>query len=111
MVRKVKVTDANTGETLREDYVPTQPLLFGFMSPSDILKVGSATLAVVVFFVNGQNDKKLMQDNLAAMQVSVSRLTDFRDNSDRWNTTVYNTGFRNGEPIDPSFKVRNKGNL
>ncbi len=111
MVRKVKIIDATTGEQLREEYSPVQKLLFGFLSPTDFLKLGGAIVAVIVFFINGQNDKRLMQSNLTAMQITVSRLTDFRDNSDNFNTLAYNTKFKNGEPVDQSFKVNNRGSV
>ncbi len=111
MPRKVKICDAETGEELRETYTRMEPLLFGVLSPSDVLKVASALIAFIVFFVNGQNDKKLMQENLTAMQVSVSRLTDFKENSDGWNTQVYGTRFKNGEPVDANFTLKNKGNV
>lgn len=107
MVRKVKITDADTGEALRETYAPAIPMFFGFLTASDLLKVISAMVAFIIFFVNGQNDKKLMQDNLTAMQISVTRLTDFRDNSDAFNTLVYGTKIKDGQPVDPSFKVTN----
>ncbi len=108
MVRKVKIIDAESGEQLRETYTPATPMLFGFLTPSDVLKFGSAAVMIVVFFVNGQNDKKIMQENLTAMQISVSRLTDFKENSDAWDSQVFGTRFRNGEPIDSNFKLPNK---
>lgn len=111
MVRKVKITDAITGEELREDYVRNQPLIFGFLSPSDVLKFGSAVIMVIVFFVNGQNDKKMMQDNLSELKITTSRLVDFKENSDGFNSQVYNTRFRNGEPIDQNFKIPNRGSM
>lgn len=109
MVRKVKIIDATSGEELRETYAPATPMLFGFLSPSDVLKFGSAAVMIVVFFVNGQNDKKMMQENLTALQTTVSRLTDFKENSDAWNSQVYNTRFRDGEPVDLNYKPKTKG--
>ncbi len=111
MTRKVKIIDEETGQVLRETFTNSPPLLAGFFSPADILKIATAGMAVIVFFVNGQNDKKIMQENLASLGVTVSRLTDFKENSDSFQTQVYGTRFRNGEPLDMNFKLPNKGNF
>ncbi len=109
MVREVKIIDKKTGEVLREDYISATPTLLGFSIP-DMFKIGGAILAVVVFFVNGQNDKDFMQKTLAAQQVTLSRLTDFKENSDSWNTYAYGTRFLDGQPLDRAFKIdNNKG--
>lgn len=113
MTREVEIRDKKTGQVLRETYTQIVPTFFGSLnlSAADVIKLVGAILTIAVFFVNGQNDKKLMQENLSAMQVTVSRLADFKDNSDGWNTQVYGTRFRNGEPVDNNFKVKNGGNL
>lgn len=111
--REVEIRDKETGQVLRETYVPDSIKLFGIfeLTPKDLLTYGGIIVAVITFFINGQNDKKLMQANLSEMKVTTSRLVDFRDNSDSWNAQVYGTRFRNGEPVDTNFKINNKGNV
>lgn len=79
------------------------------LTPADIMKFGGAVLMIIVFFVNGQNDKKLMQESLAELKTTTSRLVDFKENSDGWNSQIYGTRFKDGQPMDVSFKAHNKG--
>lgn len=111
MTRKVKVLDATTNELLREDYVPNDKVIFGFLNVSDAFKIGSCLVAAVVFFVNGEIRQKAVEENQVAMRETLSRLVDFKENSDSWNTQVYGTRFKDGEPVDSNFRMNNKGNV
>lgn len=101
MVRKVKVIDAETKEELRESYYKEEMKFFGFSIPQ-IFQGIFMIVTMSVFLINSDANQK-------AIQLTVSRLTDFRDNSDNFNTLVYKTKFKNGEPADPSFKIPNHG--
>lgn len=109
--RPVKITDAETGKLLRETYIPDEKLIFGLLSISDCFKIGSFIIAALIFFINGEIRQKAVEANQMAMQETLSRLVDFKENSDSWNSQVYGTRFRNGEPIDVNFKVLNNGNF
>lgn len=109
MVREVDIFDRKTGEKLREDYVPVGFTIFGCSIP-DLIKIGGALLAIVVFFVNGQADKKNMQEAITTNAHNISRLIDFKDNTDSWNTYAYGTRFVDGQPLDKTYRVEtNKG--
>lgn len=114
MTRKVKIIDAVTGEELRETYTSNVPTLFGALklTPADIIKFGSALIMIIIFFVNGQNDKKIMQENLLELKATTRRLVDFKENSDGWDSQVYGTRFRDGQPVDNTFNYnRNRQNI
>lgn len=98
MTRKVKIMDAETGRVLRETYVEEPSKVLGMFTPADIAKGASFLVVAAIFLINLDNAQKSNQATLA-------RLVDFRDNSDSFQTTVYGTRFRNGEPIDANFKV------
>lgn len=111
--REIEIRDKRTGQVLRETYTPDSIRLFGVLelTPKDLLSYVGLVITIIIFFVNGQNDKKIMQQNLAEMKVTTSRLVDFRDNSDAWDSQVYGTRFRNGEPVDSNFKMNNRGTI
>lgn len=101
MVRKVEIKDAETGKILREAYVQEENKIFGF-SVSDFIKGGFLIVSISVFLINSDTNQK-------AMLKTVDRLVTFRDNVDSFQTTVYGTRFRDGEPVDSNFKIPNKG--
>lgn len=112
--RQIKVIDAKTGQTLREDYIPAasnDKVIFGLLTVSDAFKIGSFLVAAVIFFVNGEIRQKAVEENQKNMTETLSRLVDFKENSDAWNSQVFGTRFRNGEPIDNHFKTKNNGNV
>lgn len=113
MVREVEIRDKKTGQILRETYTQNTHTFFGPLniSASDIIKIAGLIIMIIIFFINGQNDKKIMQQSLDELKATTSRLIDFKENSDGWDSQVFGTRFRNGEPIDTNFKVHNQGKL
>lgn len=101
MTRKVIITDAVTGKPLRETYVQEEQKFFG-MGIRDVVWGIVLLSAITSFMVNSNNLQKSSQETLG-------RLIDFRDNSDSFQTQIYNTRFVNGYPADPNFKLPNKG--
>lgn len=103
MVRKVRVIDAVTNEELREAYYKEEFKFLGFSIPQ-IFQGLFMIVTMAVFLINSDANQK-------ALQITVSRLTDFRDNSDATNTLIWSTKFKNGEPQDTNFKFPNRGNV
>lgn len=103
MTRKVKIIDAETGRELRETYTQEEIKIFGFSFPDVVKGIGLA-ITVGIFLINSDAVQK-------KQQVTLDRLVDFRDNSDSFQTTVYGVRFKNGEPIDPNYKINNHGNI
>lgn len=113
MVREVEIRDKKTGQILRETYTQNTHTFFGSlnMTASDIIKISGVFITVIIFFINSQHDKKVMQQTLDELKITTSRLVDFKENSDGWDSQVFGTRFRNGEPIDTNFKIHNQGKI
>ena len=103
MTRKVIITDADSGKQLRETYVHDEPKFFG-MGIRDVVWGILLTVAIITFFTNSDANQK-------TMQATLNRLVDFRDNSDSWNTYAFGTRFKDGQPLDRNFIVKNYGNV
>lgn len=111
MTRKVKIIDAETGQQLRETYTSEPRLIFGWLTIQDAFKAASFLVAATIFFINGEIRIRGIQETQGAMTITLSRMVDFRDNADSFNTLVYKTKFKNGEPVDQNFKIPNNGNV
>lgn len=111
--RKVSSQDtiAELVDLLRHQQVrANEKVLFGMLTVSDAIKIGSCIFFAVIFVVKDNFEKKQMQESQALMSESLKRLVDFTENSDGWNSVYFGTRFRGGVPIDTNFKVGNQGN-
>lgn len=103
MTRKIKIIDVESGKELRETYTDSDPKFFG-MGIRDVVWGIALSAVITTFFMNSDANQK-------TLLLTVNRLADFRDNSDSFQTQVYGTRFRNGEPIDSNFRLPNRGNI
>lgn len=114
--RKVKVIDTATGQVLREGAVrasetgPQKPLLFGWLEGADILKVGAIVVGAIVFIVNSDNRIKAVEAGQAMTGQAISKLVDFTENSDMWNSSHYGVPFQGGRPAR-GFGNYNRGSI
>lgn len=87
-----------------------KPLLFGWLEGADILKVGMMVVGAIVFIINSDNRIKAVELSQITTTQAISKLVDFTENSDLWNSSHYGVPFQGGRPAR-GYGNYNHGNI
>lgn len=111
MVRKVKILDADTGQPLREAYIPDEKKIFGVFTVADLIKAGSVWIGIIGMVIGFDYRLKNLESDKIIVTSSITKMIDFVKASDTFNSSTYGVQFDNGKPINPSYEINNRGNL
>lgn len=64
---------------------------------TDWFKVGGFTVAFAITFTT-------MRIDINEIKTMCSKFSQYIENHDSWDSSVFDVRFKNGEPIDPNFK-------
>lgn len=111
MTRKVRITDADTGEELRETYSREERKVLGLFTVADIIKIGSVWVAIIGLIIGFDYRLKNLEADKLLVAVSLVKLAEFVKASDTFNSSFFRTQFENGKPVNPSFRSNNGGSI
>lgn len=111
MTREIEIRDKATGKVLREAYTEQEKKFFGMFTLADIFKVGSIWFALIVFVIGMDYRLKYLESDRVIVAQSMVKLTDFVRSSDNFNSSLYGVQFEGGKPINPSYRVNNRGSV
>lgn len=107
MVQKVKITNVESGETIRVGSVRSSEvnntLLFGFLPIPDALKIGITLFAIATFIVKDDLRIASLEDSRKKLTSISEEMQNYMQTSDAFQSSVYGTEFKGGSPVNTSY--------